>query len=271
MITEPTNLYDQADFKSRDVALTFHIGLMLRVEYGREREVPVTSDSRAAARVLASVAAGLPCLRVSQRGRGVPVSWRPAPRVSGLVRRGDTVRQSGPGRGNSAESGGRHGLDGAVGDHLASGQSAAALRSYLKKVAVETWAYVNWLTHAKNAIRMDAEIGLKAVEHLLGVFTAARLRLAGAPGRAMRAGRTRWSAVSAATASGSTRRMSSPRLGSCPRRSVTAGSPQPCTPSSDIATFVTPAEISSAGRAQARTPRRNRKRRSAGDEGGSLT
>ncbi len=50
-------------------------------------------------------------------------------------------------------------------------------------MAVETWDYVNWLTHAKNAIRMDAEIGLKAVEHLLGVFTAARLRQAGVPGR----------------------------------------------------------------------------------------
>jgi hypothetical protein len=60
---------------------------------------------------------------------------------------------------------------------LASGDANAYLRSYLKKLSVETWAYVNWLTHAKNAIRMDAEIGLKAVEHLLGVFTAARLRL----------------------------------------------------------------------------------------------
>ena len=61
---------------------------------------------------------------------------------------------------------------------LASGEPSAHLRSYLKKMSVETWAYVNWLTHAKNAIRMDAEIGLKAVEHLLGVFTAARLRSA---------------------------------------------------------------------------------------------
>jgi ribosomal protein L37E len=42
---------------------------------------------------------------------------------------------------------------------------------------VETWDYVNWLTHAKNAVRMDAEIGLKTVEHLLGMFTAARLRM----------------------------------------------------------------------------------------------
>jgi hypothetical protein len=59
---------------------------------------------------------------------------------------------------------------------LAAGESAAKLRSYLKKIAAETWEYVNWLTHAKNAVRMDAEIGLKAVEHLLGMFTAARLR-----------------------------------------------------------------------------------------------
>lgn len=42
--------------------------------------------------------------------------------------------------------------------------------------ATETWDYANLLTHAENAVRMDAEIGLKAVEHLLGVHTAARLR-----------------------------------------------------------------------------------------------
>lgn len=46
---------------------------------------------------------------------------------------------------------------------------------------METWEYVNWLTHAKNAVRMGAEIGLKQVEYLLGTFTAARLRLVHAP------------------------------------------------------------------------------------------
>lgn len=44
VVTNPTNLYSQADFKSRDVALTFHIGLMLRVEYAQEREVPVAPE-----------------------------------------------------------------------------------------------------------------------------------------------------------------------------------------------------------------------------------
>jgi hypothetical protein len=46
-------------------------------------------------------------------------------------------------------------------NHLAAGASAAALRSYLKGIATESWDYVNWLTHAKNAVRMDAKTGLK--------------------------------------------------------------------------------------------------------------
>jgi hypothetical protein len=41
VITEPTNLYSQEDFKSRDVALTFHIGLSLRMSYLYDRRIPV--------------------------------------------------------------------------------------------------------------------------------------------------------------------------------------------------------------------------------------
>jgi hypothetical protein len=33
VVTNPTNLYDQADFNSRDVVLTFHVGLALRMSY----------------------------------------------------------------------------------------------------------------------------------------------------------------------------------------------------------------------------------------------
>jgi hypothetical protein len=60
---------------------------------------------------------------------------------------------------------------------LAGGKSNEHLRSYLKKLAVETWEYVNWLTHAKNAVRPGADIGIKTVEHLLNIFTLARVRL----------------------------------------------------------------------------------------------
>lgn len=114
------------------------------------------------------------------------------------------------------------------------------MRSYLKKVSLETWDYVNWLTHAKNAMRMDAEIALKGVDHLLGVFTAARLRL----GREVA------------------------RCGECGSYGVTGGTCQhrgwqdptyeppviksrrprrpkgDCVPSSDISTFMRPEDIS---------------------------
>jgi hypothetical protein len=44
VVTPPTNLYSQADFKSRDVVLTFHLGLALRLMYGADREVPVRPE-----------------------------------------------------------------------------------------------------------------------------------------------------------------------------------------------------------------------------------
>ena len=44
ILTNPTHYYSQEDFKSRDVVLTFHVGLMLRVWTQRERRVPVAPE-----------------------------------------------------------------------------------------------------------------------------------------------------------------------------------------------------------------------------------
>lgn len=41
VITEPTNLYNQDAFRSRDEALTFHVGLHLRMSYLHDRRIPV--------------------------------------------------------------------------------------------------------------------------------------------------------------------------------------------------------------------------------------
>lgn len=179
VVTNPTNLYDQADFKSRDVVLTFHVGLMLRVEHAEERGVPITPesaellpgswrrwqqafeayDSGDEAETFQSVGVRLRESLVSFIGETwndefVPAEQAP-PKVSDFKAWTDLLANG-----------------------LAAGESPARLRSYLKRLAVETWEYVNWLTHAKNAVRMEAEIGLKSVEHLFGVFTAAMLRQA---------------------------------------------------------------------------------------------
>jgi hypothetical protein len=178
VITEPTYLYSQEDFKSRDVALTFHIGLMLRVSYLEDRRAPVRPatadllpgswrrweqafeayDSGDEAETFQSVAVRLRECLVSFVGETT----------------GDELVPDGQEPPKRSDFKGWTEL---LANTLATGEPSANLRSYLKKLSVETWSYVNWLTHAKNAIRMDAEIGLKMVEHLLGVFTASRLRL----------------------------------------------------------------------------------------------
>ena len=44
VVTNPAKIYDQADFKSRDVVLTFHVGLVLRVESLNDREIDVRPE-----------------------------------------------------------------------------------------------------------------------------------------------------------------------------------------------------------------------------------
>jgi hypothetical protein len=178
VITEPTNLYSQDDFKSRDVALTFHIGLAIRVSYLQERKVPVKPESadllpgswrrwEQAFEAYESGDEAESFQAVGVRLRECLVSFVGETTSDELVPEGQEPPKQADFKGWTE----------LLANTLAGGEANAHLRSYLKKVSVETWAYVNWLTHAKNAIRMDAEIGLKTVEHLLGVFTAARLRL----------------------------------------------------------------------------------------------
>jgi len=126
---------------------------------------------------------------------------------------------------------------------LAGGDSAARLRSYLKKLAVETWEYVNWLTHAKNAMRMDAEIGLKQVEYLLGMFTAATLRLAQSPTRC-KACESYEVVVGVCHQCGwEDLTYEPPEIQGWSEKERTRRLAEPCTPSSDISTLITPHDL----------------------------
>jgi len=244
VVTNPNNVYDQADFKSRDVVLTFHVGLALRMSYLQERDVSVAPeqadllpgswrrwqqafdayDSGDEAETFQAVGVRLRECLVSFIGEAASEELVPdgAPRPKNADFKGWTD---------------------VLANCLAGGESAARLRSYLKKLAVETWEYVNWLTHAKNAVRVDAEIGLKAVEHLLGVFTAARLRLGRTSRRCPECGS--YQVVARACghcgwADPDYEPPDLPELSDEERARRLAG---PCTPSSDIATFVSPEDV----------------------------
>lgn len=220
--------------------LTFHVGLILRLSYLNDREVPVTGS---AAELL-------------------PGSWRRWQQAFDTYESGDeaenfqavgmhlreclvsftaetTWKSLVPEGTEPPKAADVIGWIELLADRLAAGSSSARLRSYLKKLGRETWQYVNWLTHAKNAMRLDAEIGLKAVEHLLGTFTAARLRMDNVP--------TRCSECGSYEVTGAVCRhcgWTNPDYKPRPVRPLTDEEiaerlAQPCTPSSDVSTFVT--------------------------------
>jgi hypothetical protein len=126
---------------------------------------------------------------------------------------------------------------------LAAGDSSARLRSYLKKLAVETWEYVNWLTHAKDAVRMDAEIGIKAVEHLLGTYTAARLRLAHSMTRCQECGSYEVVAGVCRHCDWADPAYESPPTPEWSKEERARRLTEPCTPSSDISTLLSPDDV----------------------------
>jgi hypothetical protein len=57
-----------------------------------------------------------------------------------------------------------------IANAIAPGGSAENLRSYLKTTAERAWRLVNWLTHAANASRGDAEIALDATSHIVNNY-----------------------------------------------------------------------------------------------------
>jgi hypothetical protein len=90
IVTNPTNHYDQSDFKSRDVVLTFHIGQTLRIEYGQKCTVLVApasagSQSRTVPSARRSPAVHLrrPSGPGSSREPGTVNAQRSADRLSG--------------------------------------------------------------------------------------------------------------------------------------------------------------------------------------------
>jgi hypothetical protein len=240
-VTNPTNLYSQQDFKSRDVVLTFHIGLALRLEYAREREVPVALGSadllpgswRRWQQVFEAYESGDEAetfQAVGVRLRECLVSFVSETTSDELVPAGTQQPKHADFRAWSE----------LLANALAAGESAAKLRSYLKKIAVETWEYVNWLTHAKNAVRMDAEIGLKAVEHLLGMFTVARLRAGSGTRRCEECGSYQLLAGECQHCGWIDLSYEPPKEREWSEKERARRLVTPCVPTSDISTFVSP-------------------------------
>ncbi|HTE52452.1 MAG TPA: hypothetical protein VK698_16485 [Kofleriaceae bacterium] len=171
VVTKPTNLYSQKDFPSLDYILSFHVGLCARLMARSASKASVSDEEQdrlasplrrweQAAEALNSAeeaedfqAVGMRCREcLIELVRGVA---RPEMVATGVEapKKADFVQW--------AE---------VIANAVTAGASAAELRGYLKAVSKSTWQLVNWLTHAKSATRLDAQIALDATENVLAAL-----------------------------------------------------------------------------------------------------
>ena len=175
VITSPTNLYSQRLMPSMDYALSFHIGLMMRVEARRK---PAGTEAEqelllVTSRKLVQAGEALDAADEAEDFQAVGMQCREC--LLALIREltedgqfdeGDELPKKADFKAWAER------IAGAV----AAGSSAERVRSYLKKTADETWQLMNWLTHASNATRADAALAVAATENVIESFVPMVLR-----------------------------------------------------------------------------------------------
>jgi hypothetical protein len=175
VITGPMNLYSQDQFPNMDLALTFHVGLCLRIprsEHQKLSEIPVepfiecyrglqeASDALAQAQEVTDYQSiGVRCreaLLAFINATQTVVPW--------------TAAQDAPKKANLK----------AWADHICSvalsGDSHKDRRHLFKTLLESAWEFANWLTHTKSSTWYDAEVAVSVTETALGLCISAVIR-----------------------------------------------------------------------------------------------
>lgn len=181
VITNPTNLYSQEQFPNMDIALTFHVGMCLRIpRSGRQplselQVEPVTacwrsfqqaSDALSHAEEIEDFQAiGVRC-----RESLVTLAHAVQDAVQFSAAAADLKRSD------------FRGWSAAIADTLLPGESHRKRRSLLKSSAEAAWEFVNWIAHSRTSHINDAEAAIGATEFVLSLFTTVCIRhLRGVP------------------------------------------------------------------------------------------
>jgi hypothetical protein len=176
VITNPTNLYSQEQFPNMDLAVTFHVGLCLRVPRGEKtklselsaeplvacfRHVSEASDALASAQEVTDFQA------VGVRCREALLAFTGAAQVVMPWTSGDASKPK--------QADFKSWVDHVCSTSLA-GASHEHRRHLFKTLLDEAWRFSNWLTHAKASTWYDAEAATTTVEHALGLSASLVVR-----------------------------------------------------------------------------------------------
>jgi predicted RNA-binding Zn-ribbon protein involved in translation (DUF1610 family) len=175
VITNPMNLYEQKLFPNMDLAITFHVGLCLRMP--RSEREPISDlhvePFAECARLATEASDELKQAEKVSDYQAIGVRCREV--MLTLVAAAQVVMPwTGPGeppqKANLKE----------WADHMCKiglpGQAHKDRRKLLKTLLISTWDFNNWLAHTKSSTWHDAETGCTTTEHLIGIWLSILIR-----------------------------------------------------------------------------------------------
>lgn len=175
VITNPTNLYSQENFQSMDFALTFHIGLTMRV-WSKDRPDLSEEDEgrlKGAWRRWTQAAEALQQSEEAEEFQAVGVRCRQS--LLSLVREIGADEMVLPNGSPPKHDDFGHWSE-IIANFFTGGSRSSRMRSHLKSCARSTWELVGWLVHSANATRYEAEFVLDATRHVLAAYTISIVR-----------------------------------------------------------------------------------------------
>lgn len=170
VVTNPTNLYLQKEFRSMDYVISFHVGLMTRMSASQRLKAknPILSKLQTpwrkweqAATFFNDADEAEEFQSVGQMCRSTLLTLIKTIASEKMVPKGETPPKNGDFINWSIF----------IANYLVPGSSKEKIRSYLKDNSKLTWELVVRLVHKENAIKADAEFILNATEHLLSIFS----------------------------------------------------------------------------------------------------
>lgn len=172
VITNPTNLYSQNMFPNMDLAVTFHMGLMLRIP---RSERPTISSGQ-----IEPFTKAYEAISAAHDAMGQAHSVSDYQTVGVRCREAllafTSIAQVVFPWTDEADSPKKADFKGWI-EHICSvalvGDSNKYRRQLLKSQATSAWTFVNWLTHSTSSNWHDAEVGLQATEMVVSLCTNA--------------------------------------------------------------------------------------------------
>jgi hypothetical protein len=181
VITEPMNLYAQDQFPNMDLALTFHLGLCLRIPRSQKQklsDLPIEPFAEAY-RYLGEASDAITQAEEVADYQAIGVRCREA--LLAFADAGQTVLPW-----TSTEPTPKRADLKAWADHICNvalaGVSHEHRRHLFKTLLDNAWKFTNWLTHAKGTNWHDAEAGVAVTENAISLCTSAVIQhLRGVP------------------------------------------------------------------------------------------